>query len=81
MGYRYLCICYDLASGRTMLDTAKGCGTPYHEVREIRDQLVQDLEQWMGPDAIANALHVPSWRGNILVDREKTACRADRRRG
>ena len=34
-----------------------------------------------GPDAIADAAHVPSWRANIMADKERMACRADRRRG
>ena len=78
---RYICIIHDLASGYSMLDTARACRMPYHELREIRERLVEDLEEWMGPNAIADASAVPGWRGNILVDREKTACRADRRRG
>ncbi len=78
---RYLCIVHDLGSGRTMLDTARACQMPYHEVREIRDRLAEDLEGWLGPDAIADAARAPEWRGNIAVDREKTACRAQRRRG
>jgi len=77
---RYLCIIHDLASGRTMLDTARACKMTYNDVRLIRDRLVEELEEWMGPEAIADAVHAPPWRGNILVDREKTACRADRRR-
>ena len=77
---RYLCIIHDLGSGRTMLDTAKACHVPYHEVREIRDRLADELQEWLGPDAIADALRTPNWMGNIAVDRERTACRADRRR-
>ena len=77
---RYLCIIYDLASGHSMFDTAKACRMTYHDVRLIRDRLVEDLEQWMGPSAIEDAARVPAWRGSIMVDREKTACRADRRR-
>ena len=77
---RYLCIVHDLGSGGSMLDTARACRMPYHEIRELRDRLVVELQEWMGPDAIADAAAVPGWRGNILVDREKTACRADRRR-
>lgn len=76
---RYVCVIYDLASGRTMLDTARACRITYNDVRIIRDRLVDDLEEWMGPDAIANATQVPGWRGNLLVDKEKMACRADRR--
>lgn len=78
---RYICVIHDTASGYSLLDTARACQIPYHEVREIRDRLVDDLLEWMGPTAIADAAAVPGWRGNILVDREKTACRADRRRG
>jgi hypothetical protein len=46
----------------------------------MRDRLVEDLEEWMGPAAIADAVKAPGWRGDIAVDREKTACRAERRR-
>jgi len=77
---RYLCIIYDLASGHTMLDTARACRMTYHDVRLIRDRLVEDLEEFMGDDAIADASRVPAWRGNLQVDKEKMACRADRRR-
>lgn len=77
---RYVCIIYDLASGFTMLDTARACRIPYHDIRELRDRLMEDLEEFMGPSAIADAVRVPRWRGNIQVDKEKMACRADRRR-
>ena len=60
--------------------SAKAQGA-YHELREIRDRLVEDLEEFMGPTGIEDAGKVPGWRGSIMVDREKTACRADRRRG
>jgi len=77
----YLCLIHDMASGRTMLETAKACRMTYHDVRQIRDRLVEDLEEFMGEELIADSAQVPSWRGNILVDKEKMACRADRRRG
>ena len=78
---RYLCIIHDLASGRTMIDTARACRMTYNDVREIREKLLEDLEAFMGSDAIADAARVPGWRGNILADHEKMACRAERRRG
>jgi hypothetical protein len=78
---RYLCIIHDLASGRTMLDTAMACGMTYHDIRELRDRLVEDLGEFMGPSAIADAARVPEWRGSIMVDKESMACRANRRRG
>ena len=78
---RYLCIIFDTATGRIMLETARACRMPYYEMREIRDRLVEDLQEWMGPSAIADSVHVPSWRGNIMADHERVACRADRRPG
>ena len=78
---RYLCIIHDTAAGFSMLETARACQMPYHEVREIRGRLVEQLQEFMGPEAIADASRIPVWRSNILVDRERTACRADRRRG
>jgi hypothetical protein len=38
------------------------------------------LREFMGCDAVADLAKIPSWRGNLLFDREKTACGADRRR-
>ena len=69
--FRYLCIVYDLASGRTMLDTARACGIPYHDIRELRDCLVEDLEGLTGPSAIADAARIPQWRSNLMHDHEK----------
>ena len=66
---RYLCVIHDTAAGFSMLDTARACQIPYHEVREIRARLLEDLEEWMGPDAIADALRflageaTSSWTG------------------
>ena len=78
---RYLCIIHDLATGHSMLDTAKACGMSYHEVRELREALVEDLAWFMGDDAVADAARAPVWRSNLMQDHERMACRADRRRG
>ena len=60
---RYICIIHDLASGFSMLDTSRACRMPYHEIRELRERLVDDLEEFMGDDAIADSAAVPGWRG------------------
>lgn len=65
---RYIWIIHDLASGRSMLDTARACRMTYNDVRLIRDRLVEALEEWMGPSAIEDSMRVPGWRGNLLVD-------------
>ncbi len=78
---RYICLVYDLASGHSMLDTARACGMTYAGIRELRARLVEDLEEFLGDEAIADSSRVPKWLGNLRQDHEKMACRADRRRG
>ena len=78
--YRYGVIVSDLASGRTMIESAKTCGMTYHGIRETRERLAEDLKGFMGSTAITDSMKIPGWRGNILADKERVACRADRRR-
>ena len=77
--YRYGVIVKGIAEGRTLTETSKSCGTGYSRVYQLRNKLADDLREFMGASAVADAAQIPSWRGNLLVDREKTACRADRR--
>jgi hypothetical protein len=78
--YRYRVIVQGIVEGKTTLATAKECGEKYRHVRELRVKLAADVREFMGPDAMANCLRTPAWKGNVTVDREKAACRADRRR-
>ena len=49
-------------------------------MRVVKERMAEELREYLGDQAIADALRVPGWKGNILVDKEKMACRADRRR-
>lgn len=51
----------------------------YCEMRDVKRKSVNELREFMGNDAVADSLHVPSWRGNIQVVREKAACCSNRR--
>jgi len=73
--YRYGVIASDLASGKTMVDAAKECGLGYGHLRVVKERMAEELLEFMGDDAIADALRAPGWKGNILVDKEKMACR------
>ncbi len=77
---RYICLVYDLASGHSMLDTARACGMTYAGIRELRERLVEDLVEFLGDEAIADSAAVPAWLSNLRQDHERMACRADRRR-
>lgn len=78
---RYGVLVGDLAQGKRVKDTAARFGFSCRWGYDLRDKLAADLREHFGDDAIADSAQVPSWRGNIMVDQEKAACRADRRRG
>jgi hypothetical protein len=42
--------------------------------------MAEEVHQYLGDAAIADSGQTPRWKASIAVDRERTACRADRRR-
>jgi len=78
--YRYGVMVRGIAEGQTRMQMARKCRMKYHRMTELNIQMVSDLIDFM-EDPIQDAMQVPSWRGNLLVEREKAACRAERRRG
>ncbi len=77
---RYKVLVSDIAEGRHVKDTAGKFGFSGRWAYDLRDKLAADLREHFGEDAIADSMQIPSWRGNIMVDQEKAACRAQRRR-
>ena len=78
---RYKVFVCDLAEGRRATDTAAKFGFSNSWAHELKGKLAADLQEYFGEEAIADSLQIPKWRGNIVVDHEKAACRAERRRG
>ena len=78
---RYEAFVCDLAQGKRAKDTAARFGFSSSWAHDLKENLAGDLREHFGEDAIADSMQVPSWRGNIMVDHEKAACRAERRRG
>lgn len=78
--YRYGIIAQDLASGCTMRDAAKEMQLHYSSAVALKHRMASDLREFMGDDAIADSVHVPSWRSNIMADKKRAASKADRRR-
>jgi hypothetical protein len=78
--YRYIVIAVNIMEGSPLSQTARECGTDYQGLRELRQTMAEDLRAFMGADAIEDCLRVPAWRASIMVDRERAACQADRRR-
>src|ERR1039458_8945406 len=78
--HHYIGIVCDLAAGKKALETARHSNEPYSRIRRLKQKLAEELREFMGSEAIADSARIPSWRGNIMADHEKAACRADRRR-
>ena len=77
---RYRTFVCDLAQGKSAKDTAARFGFSSSWGHALKENLAEDLREFFGDDAISDSMQAPSWRGNIMVDHEKAACRADRRR-
>jgi len=78
--YRYGVIVRALVEGKSKLEMARACRVDYRKIGELRIQMASDILDFM-ETPIEDSMEVPSWRSNLVVDREKMACRADRRRG
>lgn len=77
---RYTVFVSDLAQGRCAKDTAARYGLSNSWAHELKTRLAADLKEHFGDDLIGDSQQAPSWRGNIMADHERAACRADRRR-
>lgn len=78
--YRYGVIIKGMAEGRTLKDTAAAQKEWYPGMWALKNQMANDVREYLGDEAIAESVRTPRWKASISVDREKASCRADRRR-
>jgi hypothetical protein len=78
---RYNGIICDLASGKNAMEVSRERHRSYFTIRQLKEKLAQDVREYFGDEAVADSLHQPNWRGAIHAEKERFACRADRRRG
>ena len=78
--YRYGIIVQGIAEGQNLAVTAQRSGHLYSSLYGLKEKLAQDLLAFLGASAIEDVVRVPSWKSRVRIDREKMACRADRRR-
>jgi hypothetical protein len=76
---RYAGLVCSLASGKNTMEAAKHSRRSYFSIRQLKQKLAHELREFMGERALADAMKIPAWRGNIQCDHEKALCRADRR--
>jgi hypothetical protein len=72
--YRYGVILKDLAVEKTALAIAEECGETYFHIRLLKEKLEVELREFLGDDAIADSLRIPSWRAGLHAERERAAC-------
>jgi hypothetical protein len=78
--YRYGIMIQDTAEGQSLKATAERSGHLYASLYGLKEKLSEDLRAYLGSEAIHDSVQMPRWKASIARDREKTACRADRRR-
>ena len=78
--YRYGIIIKGVAEGQSLKATAERSGRLYMSLYGLKEKLAQDVREYLGDEAIHDSVQMPRWKASIAKDREKTACRADRRR-
>jgi hypothetical protein len=78
--YRYGIMVKGMAEGRSLKATAEASEHLYMSLYGLKEQMAADVREYLGDEAIAESVRTPRWKASINRDREKTACRADRRR-
>ena len=78
--YRYGVILKGVAEGRSLKETAAAQGEWYPSMWALKQRMAEEVRQYLGEAAIADSAQTPRWKASIAVDRERTACRAERRR-
>jgi hypothetical protein len=78
--YRYAVILKGMAEGRSLKETAAVQGEWYPGMWQLKQRMAEEVRQYLGDTVIADTAPTPRWKASIAVDRERTACRADRRR-
>jgi hypothetical protein len=78
--YRYGIIIRGMAEGKTLKDTTAEQNEWYPGMWALKNKMADDVREYLGEHALAESVQVPRWKASIARDRERTACRADRRR-
>jgi hypothetical protein len=78
--YRYGIMIKGIAEGQSLKATAERSGHLYMSLYGLKEKMAEDVREYLGDAAIAESVRTPRWKASTNRDREKTACRADRRR-
>jgi len=78
--YRYGIMIKGSLEGQSLKAIAEHSGHLYMSLYGLKEKMAEDVREYLGNEAVADAVRKPRWKASIAVDREKASCRADRRR-
>ena len=78
--HRFEAILDATATGQTMEPVARRYGCSLSTISSLKRRLGAELRESFGEDILMDVARHPEWQSSIRVEREKVACRADRRR-
>jgi hypothetical protein len=79
--HRFEAIIDATATGQTMEPVARRYGCSLSTISTLKRKLTVELHESFGDDILLEVARRPEWLSSIQVEREKAACRSDRRRG
>jgi len=77
--HRFEAILDATACGQTMEPVARRYGCSLSTISSLKRRLSAELQESFGEDILTEVARRPEWQSSIQVEREKVACRADRR--
>jgi len=77
--HRFEAILDATACGQTMEPVARQYGCSLSTISSLKRRLSAELQESFGVDILTEVARRPEWQSSIQVEREKVACRADRR--
>jgi len=78
--YRYGIMVKGMVEGQSLKAPAERSEHLYASLYGLKEKMSEDVREYLGDEALADSVKLPRWKACINRDREKTACRADRRR-
>ena len=64
---RYRVVVRGMVEGRTAKDTAKRAGPGFAHIYQLQSRLAEDLREFMGAEAVADALRTPVWQTSLPI--------------
>jgi FixJ family two-component response regulator len=68
-----------LLAGRALTELAKSLGIDRSAVQQFKYRLADKIMDYMGPSILQEIQRKPGWKNSLNTQRERMACRIDRR--